>query len=77
MILNLIESVSEGFPSYFWIIQIFRSLLITSIHVNLKFKIWQSNTSASYLHFCRKHYKSKFDIDPGYIFQTALKISLS
>ena len=27
--------------------------------------------------FCRRHYKMKFDIDPGYIFKTALTISLS
>ena len=28
-------------------------------------------------YFCRIHYKVKFDLDPGYIFQTALPISLS
>ena len=27
--------------------------------------------------FCRRHYKVKFDIDTGYILQTALIISLS
>ena len=26
--------------------------------------------------FCQRHYKMKFDIDPGYIFQTALTILL-
>ena len=31
----------------------------------------------TYFIFCRRYYKVKFDIDPGYIFQTALTISLS
>ena len=26
---------------------------------------------------CRRHYKVTFDIDPGYIFQSALTISFS
>ena len=30
-----------------------------------------------HIFFCRRHYKVKFDIDPGYIFLTALTILLS
>ena len=30
-----------------------------------------------YVLFCQRHYKVKFDINPGYVFQTALTMSPS
>ena len=47
----------------------------SSLYIYLKGQC--TNNDMSTIIFCQRHYKVKFDLDPGYIFQTGLTISLS
>ena len=47
----------------------------SSLYIYLKGQC--TNNDMPTIIFCRRHYKVKFDLDPGYIFQTGLTISLS